>query len=247
MKISKLIVTSAVAAAASLVSLQAGVAPAPAPAPVAAAPSSLLGDVTGELSAGYDSHYIYRGSNLGEDAVWTGLDLSVPLMDGVGLGLGAWYINPTNTGVSDDELDLYASVGTTLGVVDVSVGYTAYLYPENGGDDTHEINLALGTEIAGVAVGGLYAYDFDLETHYYEVSFGYGVTITDVISADASVRVGFLEDDYSHTTVSLGLPIALTGNATQTPYVAGVFPEEDIHGGEVDDEIFGGASLSVSF
>jgi len=248
MKISKLFVTSAVAAAASLASLQAGVAPAP--APMAPAPShSLLGDVTGELSAGYDSHYIFRGSNLGQDAVWTGLDLSVPLMEGVGLGLGAWYINPTDGGaLNDDELDLYASLGTSLGMVDVSVGYTAYLYPEAGGDYTNEINVALGTELAGVAIGGLYAYDFDLENHYFELSLGYGVAITESISADASVRVGFIEEDYTHTTVSLGFPIALTGNATLTPYIAGVWPEEDSRisaGGE--DEVFGGASLSVSF
>ena len=245
MKISKLIVTSAVAAAASLASLQAGVAPAPAPAPVAAAPSGILGDITGELSAGYDTHYIFRGVNLGEDAVWTGLDLSVPIADGIGLGLGAWYINPTSGGASDDELDLYASLGTTVGAFDVSVGYTAYLYPEVGNGDTHEANIALGTEIAGIAVGGLYAYDFELETHYFEASFGYGVTITDVISADAALSIGFNEDEYTHTTVSLGFPIALSGNATLTPYVAGVFSDEETS--DTDDEIFGGASLSVSF
>lgn len=249
MKISKVLLSFTVAAATGLASLQAGSAPAPAmSAPVAPAATShgLLGDVAGELSSGFDSHYIFRGANLGENAVWTGLNLAVPIADGLDLGLGAWYINPTEGG-ADDELDLFASLGTSFGGVDVSLGYTAYLYPEDNGDTTNEINVAAGTEVMGVSVGGQYAYDFDLETHYFEASAGYGVELTDIISADFSVALGFTEDNYSHTTVSLAFPIALADGATLTPYVAGVFPDEEVHGGSVEDEIFGGASLSVSF
>ncbi len=153
MKISKVLLSFTVAAATGLASLQAGSAPAPAmSAPVAPAATShgLLGDVAGELSSGFDSHYIFRGANLGENAVWTGLNLAVPIADGLDLGLGAWYINPTEGG-ADDELDLFASLGTSFGGVDVSLGYTAYLYPEDNGDTTNEINVAAGTEVMGVS------------------------------------------------------------------------------------------------
>lgn len=210
---------------------------------------SLLGEVDVELSTGYDSHYIFRGINLGEDAVWTGLELSAPVVDGIDLTLGTWYINPTSGGIDNDELDLYASLGTSVGVLDVAVSYFAYLYPERGSGETQEIIIELGTEILGVSVGGLYGYDFDLETHYFEGIVGYAVDLGDIISAEFSACVGFLEDEYQHTMVRLALPVALTDNATLTPYIAGTFPDENIRGGTgiEDDEFFGGASLSVTF
>ena len=60
--------------------------------------SSLIDPITGELSAGYDSHYMFRGINLGQEAPWVGAEFYVPLAFPTGdytLTLGAWYVNPT--------------------------------------------------------------------------------------------------------------------------------------------------------
>lgn len=188
----------------------------------------------------------------------------MPLTDGVGLGIGTWYVNPTEqSGDNDitDELDFYISLGTTIGAFDVAIGHTWYYYPESREgdiqDDTNELFVSLGTEVGGIAVGAVYAYDMDLETHYTEVSLGYGMAISDVVALEASVNVGFLDENYAHSTFSLGVPVALTGSATLTPYVAAVFPTDDrdivTHAPEFadlyegDDEVIGGVSLSVSF
>ena len=212
----------------------------------AARAESLLGEVGAELSSGFDSHYIFRGADLGENAVWTALDMIVPLTGSVDLELGAWYVNPTHGVVSGDELDLYANLSTSFGGIDVGIGYVAYLYPEADGGSTKEIGLGVGSEVLGFALDGVYHYDFDLETHYYAGSVGYEHMLTHYLSASVSVTVGFLEEDYSHTTVILQLPIALTDHATLTPYLAGVFSEATVNDkSRSDEEIFGGVSLRI--
>jgi len=205
----------------------------------------LLGEVGGELSAGYDTHYFFRGADLGENAVWTGLDFAIPLTEALELGIGAWYINPTKDAF-DDELDLYASLGTSIGALDVAVGYTAYIYPEADGGDTNEVGISVGTSVGMFSVGAGYYYDFDLEASYYEGTIGVEVPLGDSLSAGLSATGGFVESDYAHTTVAVEFPISLSDSASLTPYVAGVFPGSDVYG-DADDEVFGGAAISVSF
>ena len=61
-------------------------------------------DLGAEVSVGYDTDYIFRGANLGQDLLWTDVNVSTSLSDGLGLNIGAWYANPTDAG--DDELDI---------------------------------------------------------------------------------------------------------------------------------------------
>jgi len=211
-----------------------------------ASADSLLGTVGGTLSTGYDTDYYFRGANLGGNPVWTGLDLEIPLTDnGVALGLGAWYINPTDGFISQDELDLYASIAADLGAVSVGLSYTAYIYP-NAGGDTNELGLTVGTSLGPVDVGIGYHYDLDLETNYIEASVGTSYELTDSLSVSLGATVGFLEEDYAHTTVVASLPIVISDNAVLEPYIAGVFTGDDVFESS-DNEVFGGISLSVSF
>ena len=45
------------------------------------------------MTAGYDTHYIFRGETFGEDAVWSAIDMSAPLMDGMAVSGGAFYVS----------------------------------------------------------------------------------------------------------------------------------------------------------
>jgi len=207
--------------------------------------SGVLGTVGGELSAGYTTDYIFRGANLGEDAIWTGVEVSVPMTEVVDLAVGAWYINPTS-GPFDDEADYYANLSFSMAGFDVGLGYAAYTYPEFGSGTTNEVGLTLAKNLGFITISGGYYYDFDLELSYYEVGLGMEYALTDALTAAISVRGGFIDSDYAHTTIDVEFPIALSDSATFVPHVAGVFPGSDVFGDQ-DDTIFGGAAIRVSF
>lgn len=204
------------------------------------AEDSLIGGVSGSVAMGYDTEYYFRGVNFGGSPIWTGVDISIPLAEGYSLNPGIWYINPTD-GASDDELDYYVSLDTPFGI---GLVYTAYTFPEAGGD-TNEFGITYGYTLAGIDFGLGYYYDIDLEASYYEISTGYAIDVTDGIALEGSATLGFLDEELNHVLLTLGLPIALTDSATLTPYVAGTFALDAIEDG--DDEVFGGVSLAVAF
>lgn len=132
------------------------------PIPIDTGFDNLLAPIETTFSAGYDTKYMFRGFDLGQEAVWTGLDFSLPFAMPIGdfsLDFGAWYINPTEgsnnssgaigpavgllpygpvynpkRGVPDDELDVYIGTSTTVGPIDVAFGYVHYfLGPEQSG------------------------------------------------------------------------------------------------------------------
>lgn len=201
--------------------------------------------IDGSLSVGYDSSYVFRGVTQGEDAIWTGLDLSAPLIDNISISGGAWYVNSTRKG--GDELDLYVALGTSVGPLDLGVGYVRYFYPTSDAEESGEIIATVGTSLGLIDLGGLYAYDHELETHYFEAQAGVELALNQTISADVDVAAGFNEDEYSHASLTVALPFTVTDTVTFTPYVTGIIRDADVHPGEDEEELIAGASLSVSF
>ncbi len=150
---------------------------------------NLLDPIETTLSSGYMSDYNFRGGNVGRHAIWTGLNFALPLGLPVGnyvANFGAWYINPTDSalgvggrGALDDELDWYASLGTTVGAFDVSVGWTHYSYPDSSGasgngtspaleiGDQDEVGINIGTSIGPIDIGAAYYYNFDIADNNY--------------------------------------------------------------------------------
>lgn len=209
--------------------------------------SAVIDKTDGALTVGYDSHYIFRGQTFGQDAVWSAIDLSAPLISGVTVNGGAFYVNSSDDDFEFDKLNLFATLGTTVGAVDIEVGYIANLFPGNSNDTSNEVQVGVGTSFGLLDVGGAYVYNWDTELHYLEAIAGVSFDLNDTISADADVTVAFNEDEYSHTVARLALPVAVTEFVTLTPYVAGVFRDEGVWANESEQELIGGASLSVSF
>ncbi|MEM8955561.1 MAG: hypothetical protein AAGD22_15510 [Verrucomicrobiota bacterium] len=212
---------------------------------------SLIDPVTGAVSFGYDSTYFFRGTNFGKDAPWASFDFSVPAgaftIDG-----GIWYINPTSPSGAipsddNDELDLYISASTTLGPVDVWLGYTAYIFPEFGSGSTNEIGVGFGTSISIIDLGFGYYHDFDLETNYFEYSIGTSVDITDFLTGNIGVVLGHFEDTDFHGIVSGGLDVAITDAATFSSYIAYNFVGTEKRDRGFESGLFGGVSISVGF
>ena len=223
------------------------IAPAPAPAPSG---GSLFDEVGISLSAGWDSHYMFRGVNFGENLVWTDVSLAVPVTDALELNVGAWYAS-----LADDdytELDLYA--GLTYNVTDslsVGVGYTWYDYIRSD-EDVNEIGATIGYSVSGVDLSAGYYYDDATDGHYYEVGAGYSIAVSDGVSLNPGVIVGFGDDYYgvnggNHVALTLGLSLQLTEAASLNPYVAYNIPIDSLDDLGEPDEFYGGVSLSVSF
>ena len=223
-----------------------------APMPPAPEPASggLVDEVGAEISFGYDSVYMFRGVDFGNDLLWSDVNLTLPLSDSVELNVGAWY-----AGLADDdytELDLYT--GLTYNIDDslnFGLGYTHYFYPRTD-DEYGEVGASLGYSVAGFDLGLGYFYDFETNGSYIELGGAYAIELSDAVSLVPGVVVSFGEDYYgvsggNNVGLSLGLPIKLTSTATLTPYIAGNLPIDSLNQLGEDDQVYGGIALTVTF
>ena len=204
------------------------------------------------ISAGYMTDYIFYGVDLGSNAPWFGIDYTITGLP-VAVDVGVWYINPTDHGADNDELDLYASVaGPSFAGFESSLTLTAFLFPELGGGHTYELGLGVSRGLGFVDWETSAHYDFELQAWYFETGLSKSFDITDAIDLVISGGIGYSIDywsagsDWNHAFVQASLPIALRGNVTLEPYVAGLFALDAVD--DIQDNIVhGGVSISVEF
>jgi len=227
--------------------------PVKAGSPVMHTPAPASSEIGAEVSVGYDTHYIFRGFNYGENLIWAGVDLGVPLSDGLSLNLGTWY--GTLAEASYDELNLLAGLSYDLGGVELGVGAIWYYYPQgfNGGgsgiDDSLELGASIGTSVGPIDLGLGYYYDLEEEGSYIELGAETRIELSDRIALVPGTSISYADDYFGITGFNavgarLSLPISLTDRATLTPYIAATWEIDD--SGQ-EDEVYGGVSLSVSF
>ena len=115
-----------------------------------------------DLSAniGYMSEYHFRGILQKVSSVSGGIDY-----ESGGFYVGAWAADVGDNYYESDsglEVDGYFGYGTTVGDVDLSIGYTGYFYTGEFDDTYQEINLGAGFGIVSLDVAiGEYDGDFD--------------------------------------------------------------------------------------
>lgn len=204
-------------------------------------------DIGAEVSVGYDTDYMFRGVNLGQDLLWSDVNVSTSLSDGLDLGVGAWYANVADD-AGNDELDIYAGLSTSMGDMSVDLGATYYYYPDpTAGEGTLEFGIGLGTSAGPIDLSlGLY-YDIDLEAAYYEVGAATSFDLTDTMAVDVGGAIGnFDGDTLTALTFTIGVPITLSDSASLSPYVGVNIPLDDYED-EFGDDIYSGLSLTVGF
>ena len=204
-------------------------------------------DIGAEVSVGYDTDYMFRGVNLGQDLLWSDVNVSTSLSDGLDLGVGAWYANVADD-AGNDELDIYAGLSTSMGDMSVDLGATYYYYPDpTAGEGTLEFGIGLGTSAGPIDLSlGLY-YDIDLEAAYYEVGAATSFDLTDTMAVDVGGAIGNADGDtLTALTFTIGVPITLSDSASLSPYVGVNIPLDDYEDIE-DDTIYSGLSLTVGF
>ena len=185
-------------------------------------------DIGAEVSVGYDTDYMFRGVNLGQDLLWSDVNVSTSLSDGLDLGVGAWYANVADD-AGNDELDIYAGLSTSMGDMSVDLGATYYYYPDPvAGEGTLEFGIGLGTSAGPIDLSlGLY-YDIDLEAAYYEVGAATSFDLTDTMAVDVGGAIGNADGDtLTALTFTIGVPITLSDSASLSPYVGVNIPLDD--------------------
>lgn len=204
-------------------------------------------DIGAEVSVGYDTDYMFRGVNLGQDLLWSDVNVSTSLSDGLDLGVGAWYANVADD-AGNDELDIYAGLSTSMGDMSVDLGATYYYYPDpTAGEGTLEFGIGLGTSAGPIDLSlGLY-YDIDLEAAYYEVGAATSFDLTDTMAVDVGGAIGNADGDtLTALTFTIGVPITLSDSASLSPYVGVNIPLDDYED-DFGDDIYSGLSLTVGF
>ncbi len=219
-------------------------------------------EVEVEIHAGYHSIYEFRGVDFGDNLFEGGLDLSYELAEGLSLSGGAWYAD--TDGGDIDELNLYIGLTKTLGKVDVSVGYTSYIFPGASQVNTDEVYFGLSTELeCGTGLSLTYYHDTnEVDGGYLEGEISKSFELCKSVSLDLAVGAawsfgyngdvdGGSLDGFNHYYVSVSAPWAICENMTLTPYFKFVGADNDLNNDfskvASDDLFIGGITLSYSF
>ena len=206
----------------------------------------------GSVSLGYEQVYLFRGVDFGQHAPWAGVDLNYDISDTLSLNFGTWYINPTQNPVDSDELDVYAFLNFPLGVFDASVGATWFYFAEADAEATEGF-FGLSYSVGDlVDIGAFTAYDESTDGWYYEVNASKGIPLTECIELGLSTGVSYGDNyfgvsSFNHAYATAGITWAMTETAAFDLYVGGNYPLEDLEELGEDDDVYGGASVTVSF
>lgn len=224
--------------------------------PYVAAPS-----YASDVTVGYDSQYIFRGINKGDDLITAAVNTAWTCeYTGLDMNAGAWYGSVSDEDQNFDELDLTLGASKDLGFARANVGYIFYHYFDqpSGLENAQEVYFGLSKDLNyGVSTSLTYFWDVEEDNNgYTELALAKSFDIASK-QLDLGVATGYLaeEGELSHVTAKLSHAIALTDTASLTPYIAHTWELDglDSNGNTTsswanqENEFFAGAALSVSF
>ncbi|QTN32667.1 hypothetical protein HZ994_10095 [Akkermansiaceae bacterium] len=211
-----------------------------------------------ELHAGYSTDYLFRGIDLGNDLVETGLNLSTE-WNGLDLSAGAWYGAFESNNDDFSELDLYAEASKDFGFLTAAVGYISYQNMNSTFrvDDTQELYLSLSKEFFGLDTSLTYFWEIEDSGSgtggYLEAAVGKSFELSPCLTLNAGAALAYLveESEFAHITTKVSLDWAFTETATLSPYIAASWgltndPRSAAYN-NVNEEFVGGTMLTVSF
>lgn len=215
--------------------------------------------------AGYDTNYIFRGADLGNDLFSYGIDASGSCDCGFDWYAGVWFGSYRSgdldgfNGNDENETDIYGGVSKDLGFVTASVGFIHFSFDSNntGGlgvsEDTTEIVFGLSKSIGVIDLDFTWYEDVDaFDSTYVEFNASHSRELTDRATLNLGLGFGNYDDfggtdSYLFYSVTTGVDYALSDKLTLSTYITAEFTEGARNVTNVEDnEFFGGASLSFS-
>jgi uncharacterized protein (TIGR02001 family) len=195
------------------------------------------------------SAYVFRGATLNDGLVLQpGLEIS-----GLPVTLGVWGnfdIDDMDGALEENEfseVDIYASYDIPVEALDLSVGYTEYVYP-GGGVADREVSLSAGFDVAlAPSVAVYYGIDGGIEDSIYaELGIGHELTMGEDLAVELGATVGYADPDggesgFSHYTASLGTSFGCLG--VSVTYIGEI--DDDVL--ETDTDVVGMLSVAKDF
>lgn len=226
-------------------------------------------DLSYNLHAGYTNEYLFRGTNLGNDLVEAGFDVSADVTESLNISAGVWYANfdtaPFIQGVeaNQNEIDLYAKVSQDLGFATASVGYI-YYYNDNSNDlrdflggghlaDAQEVTFGLSRDFGFLTASLTYYWDIVTDNDgYAELAVSKSFELNSCLTLNVASALGYLveEGHLAHLTTKVSLDYEFVENAKLSPFIAGSFDLSGGHGiayATAKNELVGGAMIGVDF
>ena len=207
------------------------------PAPAASS------DLEVSIGVGYNSEYIFRSLNFGDDLFTAGIGVSG---SGSLLGIGDLNISAglelltgsiSNPSVGDTatagggsagahEMRINMEASKSLGSFDLAVGVTNYSYfgAAAANPDVLEPYVRLSTELAGLDVGiAVHDQDwFPALDNYIEITAGRSVDLGGLDLCVHGVIGTWNEFDDTYYGVTVGVPISASDNITVTPHASAI-------------------------
>ena len=248
----------ALAAASALVAgnAQAGTTTTTTAAPMSAPAPAIVS----ELHVGYSSEYLFRGLNLGDNLIETGLDVAADLGDGFALSGGVWMGNFANSPKTpnldavDTEVDWYTEFSKDFGFMTASVGYIYYWNVGGLGDDSQEVSFALSHDFGFAKASYTYFWGVDGPNNqgYSELALSRGFEISPCLNLNLSTNFGYLIEGGTFTawTTKAALDWGFTEHAKISPFLAmsiALGEEQGSAWSQTDNEYVAGSMLSVTF
>lgn len=210
---------------------------------------SLIGDcgISGEISAGWDSRYFYRGLWFGDETTWSNVEFSKEIAANLTGSVNLFYTDVMDNDLAYSEGNIGAALSYDAGFGTFDLGFVHFRFydgfaGDNGGPaagvsgntEANEINLTYSQDLAfGFSGHVTVARDFTIDGTYGEFGISKSFELSDSVGLDFSATAGYSLDDYyaanlgtgdeaedwTHVLINLSLPIALTDSATLTPHV----------------------------
>ena len=224
-----------------------------------------------DLHAGFSSMYLWRGQDLGDRLVESGLDVKGTLY-GIGLSGGLWYGDfqgPTGFHPSSgrgsanaSELDIYAEVSKDFGFLTTAVGYKYYNYPQGTANrsllplhDNQEIYFAIGHDFGFVKTSFTYFWDIAGADNngYSELALSRSFEFNKTLALNLSTNLGYQFEvgQCNAWTTTASLDWAFAEHAKLSPYVALSIALTDndrsTYSAGSKNQVVGGTMVSVSF
>ncbi len=211
-----------------------------------------MAEVEYELSAGYTNQYLFRGIEQGNDLTEVGLGASTTY-NGIDLSASVWNgTYETSTTSNIDETDIVAEASKDLGFATGSIGYIWYTY-DSEVEDAQEVYFGLSRELA-YGINGKLTYFWDIEgdnNGYAELGLSREFEINTCTNLEVATAVGYAveEGEFANWVTSATINYAFSETATLSPFVMVAIggPEDSGYSSDSQNELVGGAKLSVSF
>lgn len=204
----------ALAACASLSAFAGESKPAPEPAP---ASEGILGPVTATLDTGFDTRYYFRGLWFADNIAWSALNVTVPIVDKLTLGIGGSYTKGMDTPYTGGQLqyqeaDYFASLNLDAGFAKFGLVYTQYGFPREFSGrvgsasqgsteelrvlNAQELGFTASTTVGPVNFAAGAFYDFKIGATYMQLGADTSIPLGSIVSVVPSITAGYSVGDY---------------------------------------------------